>query len=930
MTLHSPPCASASRPLASPAMPCISSGGGGPNSCISSMRTITASVGVAPSPSYRAMMRVMYSCWRRYFSICSAGRRAVLEASQSGYFWLSSTNDGYNTSLDIRLSMTVSMSPLLSSPSRPSSPPAPPMDFIISAIICSIAFAMSASLGAAPSAEAFALSCSCSKRLFVEASAAALAGCAGSAAAAAAPAPSARSSSLKMSARLFSLAPLAACARPSCSSAARACCSSSLISGASAAAGGAGSFGLYLPKSSRALSRRSSSWSSAIDEADYLLLTEGVSGVHWPPERVKSGAHVQSLAQYKEMYDESIRDPEGFWTKIAGNFYWKKSWDEFHYENYDKSKGKVEIRWFSGALTNICYNALDRHVEAGHSDRIAFYWEGNEPSQASTITYGQLLARVERFANVLKAKGVQKGDTVAIYLPMVVELVVAMLAVARIGAVHSIIFGGFSAEAVADRVMDCKSRVFVTADGVYRGTKLVNLKDITNEAIDKCQARGFTVEHCIVVNNNVGCKLLPRDAWFHELEEAAAPSCPVEWVDAEHPLFMLYTSGSTGKPKGVLHTTGGYMVWASTTFKYTFDYRPEDIYFCTADIGWITGHSYITYGPLCNCATSVLFEGIPTHPDAGRFWQVIEKYKVTQFYTAPTAIRALQRLGNAYPDKYNLSTLRILGTVGEPINPEAWLWYNSAIGHEHCAVVDTWWQTETGGHMLTPLPGATPTKPGSATLPFFGIVPVVLDINGKEQQGPCSGYLAIKRSWPGQMRTVFGDHERFEQTYFGLYHGYYATGDGCRRDEHGYYWITGRVDDVINVSGHRIGTAELESALARHSAVAEAAVVGCPHDIKGFGIYAYVILKAGLVMNESLEKSLKEQVRKEIGPFAQPDVIHNAAGLPKTRSGKIMRRILRKIAAHEDDSIGDVSTLADPSVVEVLKESRPQSGAARQ
>lgn len=632
---------------------------------------------------------------------------------------------------------------------------------------------------------------------------------------------------------------------------------------------------------------------------------------------------MQSLAEYKKLYDESVQDPEAFWGRIAQQFHWEKGWDEFHYENFDRTKGRIEIRWLAGAVTNICYNALDRNVEQGLGDKVAFFWEGNDPSKSCTITYAELKARVERFANVLKSKGVKKGDTVAIYMPMVVELVVAMLATVRIGAIHSIIFGGFSAEAVADRLLDCRCRVVITSDGVYRGTKLIALKSIADEAMDKCKARGFSIPHCIVQNNGVGCVLRDGDAWFHELEAAAEPSCPPEWVDAEHPLFMLYTSGSTGKPKGVLHTTGGYMLWTATTFKYTFDYHLSDVYFCTADIGWITGHSYIAYGPLLNGATSVLFEGVPTHPDPGRFWEVIAKYKVTQFYTAPTAIRALQRFGDEFPAKHDLSSLRVLGSVGEPINPEAWLWYNSAVGQGKCAVVDTWWQTETGGHMITPLPGATPTKPGSATLPMFGVVPAVLDANGVELEGACSGYLAIKQSWPGQMRTVFGDHERFEQTYFGIYTGYYGTGDGCRRDEDGYYWITGRVDDVINVSGHRIGTAELESALARHDAVVEAAVVGFPHDIKGSAVYAYVILKPGVVFSPELEKSLKDQVRKEIGPFAQPDVIHNAPGLPKTRSGKIMRRVLRKLASHEDEQLGDTSTLADPAVVEALKESRP-------
>lgn len=651
-----------------------------------------------------------------------------------------------------------------------------------------------------------------------------------------------------------------------------------------------------------------------------------MSTTYAPPAGLSANAHVKSLEEYKALYTKSIEQPEEFWGEILKTFHFETPYTEFHSYNYDRTKGKVEINWFKGSKTNLCYNALDRHVLAGKGDQIAFFWEGNDPADASTITYGQLLKRVCKFANALKSLGVEKGHTVAIYQPMIVDLVVAMLACARIGAIHSIIFGGFSAEAFADRIIDAQSNVVITADGVYRGAKHISLKEITDDAIAKCEARGFVPRTC-VVSRNRGEHLHwhdGRDLWFHELEAAASEDCPVEWMDAEAPLFMLYTSGSTGKPKGVVHTTAGYMVWAATTFKYTFDYQAGDVYWCTADIGWITGHSYITYGPLINGATSVMFEGIPTFPDAGRFWAVVDKYKVTQFYTAPTAIRTLMRFGDEFPAKYDLSSLKILGSVGEPINPEAWIWYHDVIGRKRCAVVDTWWQTETGGHMITPLPGATPTKPGSATLPMFGVVPVLLDNDGKEIEGAGEGFLMVKKPWPGQMRTVYGDHDRFEVTYFSQFNGYYCTGDGCRRDEDGYYWITGRIDDVINVSGHRIGTAELEAALATHPDVVESAVVGIPHDIKGQGIYAYVICKDGVELTPAKAKDLQQHIRVEIGPFAQPDIVQFTHGLPKTRSGKIMRRILRKIACHEEDSLGDLSTLADPTVIESLLALRPK------
>eukprot|EP00054_Salpingoeca_dolichothecata_P016808 m.99145 g.99145 ORF g.99145 m.99145 type:complete len:702 (-) comp22154_c1_seq7:155-2260(-) len=666
--------------------------------------------------------------------------------------------------------------------------------------------------------------------------------------------------------------------------------------------------------------------------AAYLNIEESqAENVFHPTDHAKSEAHIKSLTEYKQMYDQSIDDPETFWGEIARTFYWEKEWDPatFHQYNYDRRKGKVEISWFVGGKTNMCYNCVDKHVKDGNGDRVAFYWEGNDPSAKQAITYLQLQDRVSRFANVLKDQGVTSRDVVCIYMPMILELVVAMLACARIGAMHSIVFGGFSAEALSDRIVDCKSPVLVTADGSFRGKKFVALKSIVDAAIARCTDDGFEVKTVIVAKNVGDTALKPtpwtegRDLWFHELEENASPTCEPEWVDAEHPLFLLYTSGSTGRPKGVLHTTGGYMVWTATTFKYSFDYHPEDIYWCTADIGWITGHSYITYGPLLNCASSVMFEGVPTFPDAGRFWNIVQDYKVNSFYTAPTAIRALQREGDDIPKKYDLSSLRVLGTVGEPINPEAWMWYYDVIGQKRCSIVDTWWQTETGGHMLTGLPGCTPMKPGSASLPMFGVVPALLDEEGMTVQGRGTGFLVITQPWPGQMRTVYGDHERFEQTYFGRFAKYYISGDGCTRDEDGYYWVTGRTDDVINTSGHRIGTAELEGSMAKHPAVVEAAIVAFPHPIKGQGIYAYVILRPGNDFTEDLEKSLKEQIRNEIGPFATPDVIHNATGLPKTRSGKIMRRILRKIAAGTEAELGDISTLADPPVVEALIASRP-------
>ncbi len=652
------------------------------------------------------------------------------------------------------------------------------------------------------------------------------------------------------------------------------------------------------------------------------MLQEGKSAsgdrIFTPSADFAQKAHVRSMDEYKKMYDKSISDPDGFWGEMANGFFWKEKWDKVREYNFE---GSVSIKWFLGAKTNITYNCLDRHLKT-RGDQTAIIWEGNEPGEEAKLTYNELHAEVCKFANILKADGVKKGDRVSIYMPMVKELAIAMLACARIGAVHSIVFGGFSPDSLADRIVDSTCRYLVTTDGVMRGAKAVKLKTNADAAMNLAATRGVDVKHCVVykrVGDKVPCEMKAgRDKWWHEVMADASPVCECEWMDSEDPLFLLYTSGSTGKPKGVQHSVGGYMLQATLTHKYVFDYHDGDIYWCTADIGWVTGHSYIVYGPLCNGATTVMFEGIPTYPDAGRFWDVVDKHKVNQFYTAPTAIRALMREGESFPQARDLSSLRLLGSVGEPINPEAWMWYHKNIGHENCPIVDTWWQTETGGILITPLPGAIPTKPGSATLPFFGVKPRLLTAEGEPIEGAGSGVLCIEEPWPGMMRTLYGDHQRFCDTYFSSYKGLYFTGDGCRRDEDGYYWITGRVDDVINVSGHRMGTAEVESALVSHPAVAEAAVVGYPHDIKGQGIYAYVTLIVGREYTDELKKELIKHVRAEIGPIAAPDVIHWAPGLPKTRSGKIMRRILRKIAEGEPDKVGDVSTLADPSVVEDL------------
>lgn len=640
------------------------------------------------------------------------------------------------------------------------------------------------------------------------------------------------------------------------------------------------------------------------------------------PDKHREHAWVKSMDEYKEMYDHSIEKPDKFWAEMADQFYWEKKWDKVRDYNFSISKGPVKIEWFKGGKTNISYNCLDRHLKE-RGDQTALIWEGNTIGEDLKITYRQLHEKVCKFANALKSKGVKKGDRIAIYMPMIPELSVTMLACARIGAIHSIVFGGFSSDALANRILDSHCKILVTTDGVMRGAKAVPLKGNADIALDLCDKEGHTVETCFVVKRT-GSEIEMkegRDLWWHEESAKHDTNCPVEWMDAEDPLFILYTSGSTGTPKGVQHNVGGYMVYTGITFKYIFDYHENDIYWCTADIGWVTGHSYIVYGPLSQGATSLMFEGVPNYPDPGRFWATVDKWKVNQFYTAPTAIRALMAQGEEWVEKYDLSSLRLLGSVGEPINPEAWKWYFKYVGKEKCPIVDTWWQTETGGIMISALPYAIDQKPGSATLPFFSVNPVLLNENGQILEGACEGILALKEPWPGMMRTVYNNHDRFEKVYFQMFDGYYFAGDGCRRDEDGYHWITGRVDDVINVSGHRMGTAEVESALVSHEEVAEAAVIGFPHDIKGQGIYAFVTLRVSATPSDELLSELKKHVRKEIGPIATPDIINFAPSLPKTRSGKIMRRILRKIATDEVDSLGDISTLAEPEVVGNLIES---------
>ena len=635
-----------------------------------------------------------------------------------------------------------------------------------------------------------------------------------------------------------------------------------------------------------------------------------------PSEETVSQAHIDA-AGYEALYAQSLEDNDSFWAEHARRIDWMKPFTTISDVSYNKPD--VHIKWFEDGTLNASANCLDRHLEK-RGDQTAIIWEGDDPADSKHITYKEMHADVCRFANALKARGIKKGDRVTIYMPMIPEAAVAMLACTRIGAIHSVVFGGFSPDALAGRILDCESNCVITADEGVRGGKAVPLKANTDKALESCP----DCTSCFVVRRTGGDIDMKegRDIWYHEAVADASDDCPAEEMGAEDPMFILYTSGSTGKPKGVLHTTGGYMVYASMTHQYVFDYRDGDVYWCTADVGWVTGHSYILYGPLANGATTLMFEGVPNYPDTSRFWQVVDKHKVTIFYTAPTAIRALMREGEGPVKSTSRSSLRLLGSVGEPINPEAWMWYHEVVGDSRCPIVDTWWQTETGGILITPLAGAIPTKPGSATRPFFGIEPVLVDNENNLLEGATEGNLCINRSWPGQMRTVYGDHQRFIDTYFSTFEGRYFSGDGARRDEDGYYWITGRVDDVLNVSGHRMGTAEIESALVAHAKVAEAAVVGYPHDIKGQGIYAYVTLNVGEDPSDALYTELRNWVRSEIGPIASPDKLQWAPGLPKTRSGKIMRRILRKIAADDFAELGDTSTLADPSVVEQLIENR--------
>ncbi|NPU83807.1 MAG: acetate--CoA ligase [Syntrophaceae bacterium] len=641
------------------------------------------------------------------------------------------------------------------------------------------------------------------------------------------------------------------------------------------------------------------------------------------PEKIKKMAYISGREAYDKIWKRSIDDPDGFWSEIAKEYVeWFKPFDKVMDYNFDIKKGDIYVKFFEGGKLNVSYNCLDKQLKT-RANKVAIQFEGNEPGDDRAITYKQLHEEVCKFANVLKSLGVKKGDRVCLYLPMIPELAISLLACTRIGAIHSVVFGGFSSDSLRDRLQDSTTKILVTCDGTFRGAKAVPQKDSADAAVAECPS----VEKIVVVKrvgDKIKCNMnAARDIWWEDAMAKASADCPPEWMDAEDPLFILYTSGSTGKPKGVMHTTGGYLVFVAYTHKMIFDYKEEDVYWCTADIGWVTGHSYIVYGPLCNGATSVMFEGVPNYPDISRFWKIVEKYKVNIFYTAPTAIRAIAKEGNEWVKKADISSLRILGTVGEPINPEAWNWYYNVIGRGECPIVDTWWQTETGGILITPLPGAIDIKPGMATMPFPGVWPVLLDDEGKEiTTVEASGALCIKRPWPGIMRGVYGDPKRFAETYFEQFPGYYVTGDGCRRDKDGYYQITGRIDDVINVSGHRMGTAEVESALVAHAKVAEAAVVGYPHDLKGQSIYAYVTVKSGVEKSDALKKELVAHVRTLIGPIATPEKIQFADGLPKTRSGKIMRRILKKVAANQIDDLGDTTTLADPSVVDDIVKNR--------
>ncbi|XP_022993327.1 acetyl-coenzyme A synthetase, chloroplastic/glyoxysomal-like [Cucurbita maxima] len=660
-----------------------------------------------------------------------------------------------------------------------------------------------------------------------------------------------------------------------------------------------------------------------IDVEEFL----GEDEIVFPSQEFSQQAHIPTTQKYLDMYKKSIEEPSEFWSEIASSeFYWTKEWNHHQPSSHNLhiSQGNINIEWFKGGITNICYNCIDRNIEAGLGDKIAMHWEGNEPGFDASLTYTHLLHQVSQVANFLKDIGVKKGDTVVIYMPMIMELPIAMLACARIGVVHSVVFAGFSCESLAQRINDCKPKAMVTCNAAKRGSKIIPLKDIVDAALIQSAKDGHSIESCLVYENKSALdkESTPwnegRDLWWQDVIPKYSKSCDVEWVDAEDPLFLLYTSGSVGKPKGVVHTTGGYMVFVGTTFKYVFDYKPSDIYWSTADCGWAAGHGYVTYGPMLNGATVVIYEGVPNYPNSGRCWEIVDKYNVSIFFTAPTLLRSLMRDGEKHVKRYSRKSLRVLGSAGEPINPAAWRWFYEVVGDSRCPISDTWWQTETGAAMITPIPGAWPLKPGSATFPFFGVQAVIVDEEGNEIEGEGKGYLCIKGSWPGALRTLYRDHDRYETTYFKPFPGYYFTGDGCTRDKDGYFWITGRVDDVLNVSGHRIGTTEVESALVSHSHCAEAAVIGIDHEVKGQSIWAFVTLVKGVPQSEELRESLIQTIRTQIGAFATPDKIHWANELPKTRSGKIMRRVLRKIASKQLDEIGDTSTLADPAVLDQL------------